>query len=117
MRQPPNRKERQMASGQGILKWAALTLLLAGQALAQQGPGRRGPQGPIEVGVIVTTEEDVPYTVTLPGRAIAYQQTGIRPQVGGEVLEISYDPGKPVKAGDVLFRLDPETLAAALTAA
>ncbi|GLK66283.1 efflux RND transporter periplasmic adaptor subunit [Paracoccus kondratievae] len=106
-----------MASGQGILKWAALTLLLAGQALAQQGPGRRGPQGPIEVGVIVTTEEDVPYTVTLPGRAIAYQQTGIRPQVGGEVLEISYDPGKPVKAGDVLFRLDPETLAAALTAA
>jgi len=117
MRQPPNRKERQMASGQGILKWAALTLLLAGQALAQQGPDRRGPQGPIEVGVIVTTEEDVPYTVTLPGRAIAYQQTGIRPQVGGEVLEISYDPGKPVKAGDVLFRLDPETLAAALTAA
>lgn len=106
-----------MASGQGILKWAALTLLLAGQALAQQGPDRRGPQGPIEVGVIVTTEEDVPYTVTLPGRAIAYQQTGIRPQVGGEVLEISYDPGKPVKAGDVLFRLDPETLAAALTAA
>ncbi|MDK8872377.1 efflux RND transporter periplasmic adaptor subunit [Paracoccus sp. SSJ] len=106
-----------MASGQGMMRWAALAILLAGQAFAQQGPGRRGPQGPTEVGVMATAEEDVPYTVTLPGRAIAYQQTGIRPQVGGEVLEIAYDPGRPVKAGDVLFRLDPETLAAALAAA
>ena len=105
-----------MASGQGISRWAALAILLAGQAFAQQGPGG-GSQGPIEVGIVPTAEEDVPYTVTLPGRAIAYQQTGIRPQVGGEVREIAYDPGKPVKAGDVLFRLDPETLAAALAAA
>lgn len=104
-----------MAFGQAILRQAALALLLAGQALAQQG--ERGPQGPREVGVMVAAEQDVPYTVTLPGRAIAFQQTGIRPQVGGEVLEIAYDPGKPVKAGDVLFRLDPETLAAALAAA
>lgn len=99
-----------------IFRWATLVLLVANQALAQQGGGR-GPQGPTEVGVMTTTEEDVPYTVTLPGRAIAYQQTGIRPQVGGEVLEIAYDPGRPVKAGDLLFRLDPETLAAALAAA
>ena len=106
-----------MASGQGMMRWAALAILLAGPAFAQQGPGARGPQGPTQVGVMATAEEDVPYTVTLPGRAIAYQQTGIRPQVGGEVLEIAYDPGKAVKAGDVLFRLDPETLAAALSAA
>ncbi|WP_199262301.1 efflux RND transporter periplasmic adaptor subunit [Paracoccus binzhouensis] len=110
-----------MTSGQGILKGAALALLLAAQpwgpGWGQVGPGARGAQGPAEVGVMTTAEEDVPYTVTLPGRAIAYQQTGIRPQVGGEVLEITYDPGRPVKAGDVLFRLDPETLAAALAAA
>lgn len=106
-----------MNSRHGILKWVALGLLLAGPVQAQQGMGWGAPQGPVEVGVVTTAEEDVPYTVTLPGRAIAYQQTGIRPQVGGEVLEITYDPGKPVKAGDVLFRLDPETLAAALAAA
>ncbi|WP_313352741.1 efflux RND transporter periplasmic adaptor subunit [Paracoccus sp. (in: a-proteobacteria)] len=106
-----------MASGQGITRWATLAILLASQAFAQQGPDGRKPQGPTEVGVVATAEEDVPYTVTLPGRAIAYQQTSIRPQVGGEVLEIAYDSGRPVKAGDVLFRLDPETLAAALAAA
>lgn len=105
-----------MAFGQAILRQAALALLvMAGPALAQQA--ERGPQGPRQVGVMIAAEQDVPYTVTLPGRAIAFQQTGIRPQVGGEVLEIAYDPGKPVKAGDVLFRLDPETLAAALAAA
>lgn len=80
-----------------------------GAGFRPAGAGGAGPQGPTEVGVVVTAEEDVPYTVTLPGRAIAFQQTGIRPQVGGEVREIAYEQGKPVKAGDVLFRLDPET--------
>lgn len=96
--------------------WAALCLVLpfASESLAQT---RRGPDGPTPVGVVTTAEEDVPRTVTLPGRAIAYQQTAIRPQVGGEILEIVYDPGRPVRAGDVLFRIDPETLAAALAAA
>ncbi|WP_347265682.1 efflux RND transporter periplasmic adaptor subunit [Paracoccus sp. (in: a-proteobacteria)] len=106
-----------MTSRNGILRWAALALMLAAPAGAQQGPGWGEPQGPTEVGVITAAEEDVPYVVTLPGRAIAYQKTGIRPQVGGEVLEIAYDPGRPVRSGDVLFRLDPETLAAALAAA
>ncbi|WP_278874804.1 efflux RND transporter periplasmic adaptor subunit [Paracoccus yeei] len=99
-----------------IPTWAALCLMLpfASESLAQ---ARRGPDGPTPVGVVTTAEEDVPRTVTLPGRAIAYQQTAIRPQVGGEILEIVYDPGRPVRAGDVLFRIDPETLAAALAAA
>ncbi|AYF02921.1 efflux RND transporter periplasmic adaptor subunit [Paracoccus yeei] len=99
-----------------IPAWAALCLVLpfASESLAQT---RRGPDGPTPVGVVTTAEEDVPRTVTLPGRAIAYQQTAIRPQVGGEILEIVYDPGRPVRAGDVLFRIDPETLAAALAAA
>lgn len=99
-----------------IPTWAALCLVLpfASESLAQ---ARRGPDGPTPVGVVTTAEKDVPRTVTLPGRAIAYQQTAIRPQVGGEILDIVYDPGRPVRAGDVLFRIDPETLAAALAAA
>lgn len=91
-----------------------IALTLGQPALAQQ---HRRTSGPTAVGVMTTAEADVPYTVTLPGRAIAYQQTAIRPQVGGEILEIAYDPGRPVAAGDLLFRIDPETLAAALAAA
>ena len=117
MWQHANDREWQMAFWRQTSKWAALALIVANQALAQAGPGGRKPQGPVEVGVMTVTQEDVPYTVTLPGRAIAFQQTSIRPQVGGEILEIAYDPGKPVRTGDLLFRLDPETLAAALAAA
>ncbi len=100
---------------------AMIAMLIATQSLGQGAPGsgggRKGPQGPREVGVMAVTQEDVPYVVTLPGRAVAYQETTIRPQVGGEVREIVYEPGRPVKTGDTLFRLDPETLAAALAAA
>ncbi|MTH65322.1 efflux RND transporter periplasmic adaptor subunit [Paracoccus shanxieyensis] len=101
----------------GRVNPAALALLLivglSAPAVAQQ----HGQDGPRQVGIMETAEQDVPYTVTLPGRAIAFQQTGIRPQVGGEILETVYDPATPVKTGDVLFRIDPETLAAALAAA
>lgn len=108
-----------MSFGDMVSKWAAMLLvsgLASTSALAQQ-QGGRGPQGPVEVGVMTTAEEEVPYVVTLPGRAIAYQHTAIRPQVGGEILEITYDPARPVKTGDILFRIDPETLTAALAAA
>ncbi|MDF3604946.1 efflux RND transporter periplasmic adaptor subunit [Paracoccus sp. DMF-8] len=109
-------------SGRILPRWqtaAVLLLALAAQAAAQGmfGGGSRGTPGPREVGVMTVSDENVPYTVTLPGRAVAYQETGIRPQVGGEVLEISYEPGQPVAQGEVLFRLDPETLSAALAAA
>lgn len=108
-----------MPAGHHLLSRAALLfwagLVIPALALAQEG--RRDRDAPTQVGVMTTAEAEVPYTATLPGRAIAYQRVAIRPQVGGEIREITYDPGRPVKAGDVLFRLDPETLAAALAAA
>lgn len=108
--------------GHGFRIWSGIlpAALVIALAVALPGPSQaqsNRPSGPTSVGVITAAEADVPYTLTLPGRAIAYQQTAIRPQVGGEILEIAYDPGQPVKAGDLLFRIDPETLAAALAAA
>lgn len=79
------------------------------------GPG--GPQGPREVGVMTLRRDTVPLSVTLPGRAVAFRETGIRPQVGGEITEIAYQPGVPVTAGAVLFRLNDDQLAATLSAA
>ena len=42
-------------------------------------------QGPAEVGVISARVEAVPYSVTLPGRAAAFQEASIRPTVEGTV--------------------------------
>lgn len=90
---------------------------LPGLALAQAGPPGGGAPGPREVGVLTLERQSVPVTVTLPGRAVAYHQTAIRPQVGGEITEIAYQPGQPVTTGQVLFRLDDDQLAATLSAA
>ncbi len=97
------------------LAWAAVFWgLAAGATAAQPMPGRGGPT---EVGVIPVIAEDVPFVATVPGRAVASQRVDIRPQVGGEVIEILYEPGRDVTAGTALFRLDDATPRANLAAA
>ncbi|OCX62332.1 efflux transporter periplasmic adaptor subunit [Thioclava sp. SK-1] len=86
---------------------------MAGGAVAQQ----QAAQGPSKVGVITMTPEDVPYSITLPGRAIAYEQADIRPRVEGMVTAIPYAYGQPAKKGDVLFKIEPDTYEAELAAA
>jgi membrane fusion protein, multidrug efflux system len=91
----------------------ALSLGISQGALAQGRP----PTGPSEVGVVALAQQSVPYTVTLPGRAVAHDQTEVRPRVEGVIEEIAYTSGATVSAGDLLFRLDSDTYEAALEAA
>ena len=35
------------------------------------------------------------------------QAVAIVPNVAGEVIDVPVEPNKPLKAGDVLFRIDP----------
>ena len=96
-----------------VLAAACLALLATVPVQAQQ---TRGPQGPTEVGIMPVTRSDVPVTVELPGRAVAYQLAAIRPKVGGEITEIPYVAGSEVATGTVLFRLEDESLEAELAA-
>ena len=41
---------------------------------------------------MTAARSQVPVTVTLPGRAVAFQQAAITPKVGGEVREVAYEP-------------------------
>ena len=82
----------------------------SGPLLAQQG-------GPRPVGVITLKSQAVPFVLTVPGRAVAYQSSEIRPQVTGVIDEVVYAQGAPVAAGDVMFRIDSETFAAEARAA
>ncbi|WP_299363996.1 efflux RND transporter periplasmic adaptor subunit [uncultured Paracoccus sp.] len=86
-----------------------------GQAGSSGGRGD-SPAAPTSVGVLELSRQAVPVTVTLPGRAVAFQQAAITPEVGGKITEIAYEPGTEVTAGTVLFRLEDETLAAQLSA-
>lgn len=99
------------------LMLAATALPAGAQAPPGAGGGRGAPAGPSPVGVMTLSMEAVPYTQTLPGRAVAFQDADIRPRVSGVVSAIPYEPGRPVKAGDVLFVVDDESFAASLQAA
>lgn len=92
----------------------AAAMLLAVPAASQPGPPATGPKS---VGVIEIRTEFVPFTVVLPGRAVAFEQADIRPRVEGTVVEIPYAPGRDVAVGDVLFRIERDSYAAEETAA
>ena len=96
---------------------AALAALALPAAAQQGATGSGGQEGPTAVGVITLEPARVPYTVTVPGRAVAFEQVDIRPRVAGVISEILYHPGRPVSVGDPLFRIDGDTYAADLKAA
>jgi len=46
------------------------------------------------------------HSSTFPGRVVAISRVDIVPQVSGEILEVCFDNGSVVKAGDTLYRID-----------
>jgi membrane fusion protein (multidrug efflux system) len=55
----------------------------------------------------------VAVTTELAGRISAYLVAEVRPQVGGIIQERRFTEGSDVRAGDILYRIDPATYQAA----
>lgn len=83
-----------------------LIFLLAacGPSDEQKGPP---PKMKAEVGVIEIAPGTQPIVTELPGRTTARMIAEIRPQVSGIIQERTFVEGANVKAGDVLYRIDP----------
>jgi len=95
---------------------AAPGLLAAGLLLAGCGkPKSAAPPsaGPPEVGVVTIQPQRVAVTTELAGRISAYLVAEVRPQVGGIIQARLFTEGGDVRAGDVLYRIDPATFHAA----
>jgi membrane fusion protein (multidrug efflux system) len=75
------------------------------------------PSGPPEVGVIVVKPQSVTLTTELPGRTSAHLIAEVRPQVGGIIQKRLFTEGSDVKAGQVLYQIDPATYRAAFASA
>ncbi|MHB8828708.1 MAG: efflux RND transporter periplasmic adaptor subunit [Syntrophales bacterium] len=88
-------------------------MLLAG---CGQKPEAKGPAGGMlpEVGVVTVKEESVEITRELPGRVSAFLVAEVRPQVNGIIRKRLFEEGKEVKAGDVLYQIDPTPYRATL---
>ena len=70
-----------------------------------------------EVAVVTMQEKEVRLTTELPGRTTAYQTAEIRPQVGGIIQKRAFTEGAEIKAGQLLYQIDPSTYAVAVARA
>jgi len=95
-----------------------LTLALAacsGGQKAAPGPGGAAP--PPEVGVITVAVQTASLTTELPGRVEASRVAQVRARVTGIVQKRLFREGSDVKAGQVLFVIDPAPYQAAVDSA
>lgn len=108
-----------------LFRFSALSLAAA-VTLAGCGGGDKGAQGPggpgggmppAEVGVITVSKGKLPLTSELPGRIEAVRTSEVRARVAGIVLKREFREGSEVKAGEVLYRIDPAPYVAALDSA
>lgn len=110
-----------MQTKYGIKLMAAMSVLVGGLALAgcgkQTAAGGPAPSGPPEVGVITVAPKRVSLTTELPGRTSPHIIAEVRPQVGGIIQKRLFAEGSDVKAGQVLYQIDPATYKAAYASA
>jgi len=81
-------------------------------------PGCHGrqesPPPPVpEVATVTVQAQPMVLTTELPGRTLAYLVAEIRPQVSGLLQKRLFREGADVKAGDVLYEIDPNSYRAA----
>ena len=89
-----------------------ITLLSAGCGKQAAGGGQM-QMPPPEVAVITIKTERATVSSELSGRTRAFLVAEVRPQVGGIIQKRLFEEGTDVKAGDLLYQIDPALYQAA----
>lgn len=96
----------------GIL---AISILLSG--CGKQKSAQMPPAAPPEVGVVVIKPQRVSLTTELSGRTSPQLIAEVRPQVSGIIKKRVFTEGSDVKAGQLLYQIDPAVYQAAFDSA
>ncbi|MCX5817398.1 MAG: efflux RND transporter periplasmic adaptor subunit [Proteobacteria bacterium] len=79
------------------------------------GKSEKPPQGGApEVATVTISTQQIVLTTELPGRTSAYLLAEVRPQVSGIIQKRLFTEGVDVKAGEVLYQIDPAPYQATL---
>jgi membrane fusion protein (multidrug efflux system) len=92
--------------------WRAGCLTLVALLCGCGGRGS-GERPPPTVGVVTVEPQAVILTTELPGRTSPYEIADVRPQVGGIVKARLFEEGAIVRAGQVLYEIEPAPFQAA----
>ena len=98
---------------------AATVILIGGLMMSSCNKAPQAPPkaGPPEVGVVVIQPQRVAVTTELSGRTSACLVAEVRPQVSGIIQKRIFTEGSDVKAGQVLYQIEPATYQAAYASA
>jgi membrane fusion protein (multidrug efflux system) len=83
----------------------------------KQGAGAPPKMPPQAVGVLSIAEQSLPLIAELPGRTTPFAISEVRPQISGLVKQRLFVEGSNVKAGQVLYQIDPAPYQAAYDSA
>ena len=100
-----------------VIAVAAALTACGGGDKAAAGPAGGGMPPPAPVGVVKTELQAVGLQTELPGRVEAQRTAQVRARANGVVLKRLFTEGSEVKAGQVLFQIDPAPYQAALDSA
>jgi len=99
-----------------MVRWVLLPAVLSGcLMLAGCGSSPMASQSPQlpEVATVTVEPERIVLTTELPGRTSPFLVAEIRPQVSGLIQKRLFEEGSDVKAGQVLYEIDPASFQAA----
>jgi membrane fusion protein, multidrug efflux system len=89
-----------------VAMMALASFLLMGGC--ESGHGKQGRATPVpEVATVTIEPQKLELTTELPGRTSAYLVAEIRPQVNGIIQKRLFQEGADVKAGQLLYQIDP----------
>jgi multidrug efflux system membrane fusion protein len=100
----------------GISLLAACIILsgCTGKSAPTTASAKKGDGGGAPVSVAKVAMKDVPVDIQVIGNVEAYSSIAVKAQVGGELTRVSFKEGDYVKAGDLLFSIDPRATRAQL---
>ena len=89
-----------------LMKFARLFLLLLLVSCSSEAPEPTAPPA-VKVSVVVLQPQAVALSSELVGRTTPYLMSEVRPQVAGIVKRRAFEEGSLVKAGDLLYEIEP----------
>ena len=87
---------------------ALLAIALVAGCARSESEKKSAKPGIADAGIVVVQAEPVPLVIQLAGRTSAFEVSEVRPQVTGIVRERLFTEGSLVRAGQTLYRIDPE---------
>src|SRR5258706_2723880 len=111
-----------LLAGGGFYWWkpqssAKATAVTTGKAATAEakgkGAGKRG-SGPVPVRTINVSRQAMPVVIDAVGAVESEHSVAVRPQVNGVLESVLFKEGDAVKKGQVLFRIDPRPMQAAM---